>query len=119
MRKDRFDEFRRAVSDERLRPYRGGGEDESAADVLARYAWNVALSEALYPSLQALGVALRNSLHAAIEERFGDGLWFFSDNPEILSERERRKAEEARRELARRGKDATLGRVVAELNFGF
>lgn len=110
--------LRGALSGERLDSYRAD-VSEPTAEVLARYAWNVTLSEALYPSLQALEVTLRNAVHAAVTARFQDELWFFSDEPRILKERERAKAEAARRELGRRGKRETPGRIVAELNFGF
>lgn len=110
--------MRRAVSEERLGSYRLG-DDEKEEDALARYARNTDLSEALYPSLQALEVALRNAMHAAVAERFENELWFYLDDPPILKERERSKAEEAKREFGRRGKTVTPGRIVAELNFGF
>ena len=110
--------LRGAFSGERLDSYRAD-VSEPPAEVLGRYAWNVALSEALYPSLQALEVTLRNAVHAAVAARFEDDLWFFSDEPRILKEKERETAECARRGLRQRGKHETPGRIVAELNFGF
>ena len=110
--------LRGALSGERLDSYRADAS-EPPAEGLARYAWNATLSEALYPSLQALEVTLRNAVHAAVADRFEDDLWFFSDDPRILKEGERAKAEAVRRELGRRGKPETPGRIVAELNFGF
>lgn len=65
------------------------------------------------------GGGAEDAVHAAVADRFEDDLWFFSDDPRILKEGERAKAEAVRRELGRRGKPETPGRIVAELGFGF
>lgn len=65
--------LRGALSGERLDSYRAD-VSEPPAEVLARYAWSVALSEALYPSLQALEVTLSNAAHVAVAARVGDEL---------------------------------------------
>ncbi len=103
---------------ERLIAYRPpGGSDE---DALATYLWNAALSEALYPALQGVEVALRNAVHAAGMDTFGDdALWF--DTPAVLplQQRERDMMLAARRTLQQHHKPPTAGRLIAELNFGF
>src|SRR5689334_21061592 len=53
----------RLVSAERIGSYRRGGADDEEA--LARYLWNIALCEALYPSLHFLEIALRNAVFEA------------------------------------------------------
>ena len=63
-----------SISESRFGPYRQPGD--SAADGLARYLWNVALGESLYPVLQSLEVALRNSIHDAAAQAFGEAHWF-------------------------------------------
>lgn len=51
-----------ALSTERLDAYRGRlPPPTSNLQLLGRYAWNMALSESLYPSLQMLEIALRNT----------------------------------------------------------
>ena len=103
---------------ERLIAYRPpGGADE---DALATYLWNAALSEAFYPALQGVEMALRNAVHAAGMDTFGDdALWF--DTPAILplQQRERDMVLAARRALQQHHKPPTAGRLIAELNFGF
>ena len=66
--------FVQALSPERLAPYQRDNADEVTA--LARYLWNTALCEALYPSLQHVEIALRNSLHRTLSNHFGTDMWF-------------------------------------------
>ena len=63
-----------SISESRFGPYRRPGTSE--ADGFARYLWNVALGESLYPVLQGLEVALRNSIHDAAAQAFGGSHWF-------------------------------------------
>jgi hypothetical protein len=103
------------VSAERLESYRKpGGTD---LDVLVNYLWNVELSEALYPCLQAIEVTLRNSIHSAASTRYQTEYWF--DLADVLLPAQAAKIQEERDELRRRGKPQTAGRIVAELTFGF
>ena len=108
--------MRHALSDARLDAYRAG-PSESDLDLLARYAWNAALGAALYPPLQGIEVALRNTLDAAVVRTSGAS-WF--DLPTILVEPwAQGKVVEAKQKLARQRKPIEPGRVVAELDFGF
>ena len=114
----------RLVSAERIGTYRrGAAEDEE--DVLARYLWNIALCEALYPSLHCLEVALRNVVFEAAAATFASaaavsgagGCWL--EHPGILHADEARAVRAAAQRLGRRGKPCEAGRLVAELSFGF
>ena len=58
------------VSVDRLAPY-CQPSDQDNLDVAARYLWNIALCEALYPVLQAQEIALRNTLHNEISKLYG------------------------------------------------
>ena len=71
-----IEELRRVISDSRLRRYldRIPGADEVQA--LGVYLWNTALCESLYPVLQAVELSLRNSIHQAASDAFGDDFWF-------------------------------------------
>jgi len=93
-----------------------GGDGESEA--IAKYCWNVGLSEALYPTLQTLEVALRNSIHQAASASYNNCLWF-DDPSSPLLRFEREAVEAVKCILNRRHKPIEDGRVVAELNFGF
>lgn len=107
----------RTVSAARLSVYRRP-TDVGDLDAIARYLWNVALSEALYPALQTLEITLRNSLCDAITSHFIDPLWF-DRQPPVLHQSELDKVAAAKRELLREKKPLEAGRIVAELNFGF
>jgi len=108
--------IRSTLSDARFESYRREPTD-AADDILARYTWNMALSEALYPILQAIEIALRNRINEAAAAEFDDPWWF--DRAPPLDHRELAFVTAAKAELTKRGKPVEVGRLVAELNFGF
>lgn len=110
-----FEAIRRGVSNDRLEAYRRGDDNRS---VLARYLWNMALSESLYPVLQSFEIVLRNSLHAALADTYRSEHWF-DLTPAILHPRQRAMVTEAKSKLMDASKSITSGRVVAELSLGF
>ncbi|MGH2390669.1 MAG: hypothetical protein ACRDIE_20910 [Chloroflexota bacterium] len=114
--KDLFASLSLVYSPERLGTYRRAGDDDAA--VLARYLWNTLLSEALYPTLQSLELALRNSLHTIVARTYGRADWY-DDTPAILQARQQNMVADAKAKLQAAGKPFTAGRVVAELPFGF
>jgi hypothetical protein len=59
---------------ERLGAYGRDGSDPST--VLSRYLFNLALSEALYPSLQFAEISLRNAVHRELTARCGTEAWY-------------------------------------------
>lgn len=106
----------RAVSEERLDAYRQDGVN--AATAWGRYLWNLALCEALYPSLQLVEIALRNTLHHTLHAHTGQAAWY--DAPDLrLGPKEIANLSAAREELRRAEKAETPGGMVAELSFGF
>ncbi|MDI3340141.1 MAG: hypothetical protein QJR03_06370 [Sphaerobacter sp.] len=106
-----------SVSEERLESYRPeGGSDD---DMLANYLWNLALSEALYPSLQAVEVTLRNRICTGGLVVHGTSLWFCEDAIFQLTSHEVDAYQAAVARLQDRGKPVTAGRIIAELRFGF
>jgi hypothetical protein len=111
----------RLVSAQRIGSYRRGmvGDDE---EVLARYLWNIALCEALYPSLHFLEIGLRNVIFEAAAATYpagGTGTNCWLEHPSILHADEARAVRAASHRLSRRGKPCEAGRLVAELSFGF
>jgi Abi-like protein len=108
-------DLHRPISRERLETYRSpNGTD---LDMLVAYFWNVALSEALYPTILAFEVALRNTIHMTLSQQYGTPLWF--DRANLLEQRERDAIAAARDQLRRSQKQATDGRIVAALSFKF
>lgn len=103
------------LSSDRLDSYLTPGG--TRLDQLTDYYWNIALSEALYPSLNAVEIALRNSIHAGLTRRFRSEEWF--DDPRVLMQSQRNSIIAAEDWLGERGKPATTGRVIAQLSFGF
>jgi hypothetical protein len=110
-----FQRVESILAPERLDAYRQHGA--SPAITLARYLWNMALSEALYSPLQIAEIALRNALHGCLSTRFGAKTWY--DVIPSLPVWQQRQLSEARQKLLADGKPVTPGRMVAELHFGF
>ena len=109
--------LRKAVSHERIEAYRERGTNGSDSNLFAHYAWNIAICESLYPALQGLEVALRNSIHHTIREDRGNNYWF--DDRRLIHERDRPLVDKAKAKLTRMNKPHDEGRVIAELSFGF
>jgi len=109
-------DVRPTIGTARLEAYRAGGSD---LDMLARYHWNIALGESLYPALSGLEVALRNSIHQAGARFFTNDRWF--DDPSVirLEGREQKQLADAKQELARRRQPPDMGRIIAELRLAF
>jgi len=109
----------RLVSAQRIGAYRRG--ESSDEEVLARYLWNTALCEALYPSLHFLEVALRNLVFEAADAAYppdqAAASWL--ERPGVLHDAEARAVRAARARLLGRGRPCEPCRLVAELSFGF
>lgn len=115
MQNTTFAQLSHSISAERLAPYRQTGDSD--ADVLTRYLWNICLSEALYPTLQNLEIALRNSIYCAVRGATANADWLNSNSPLLANELI--KVQEAESSLRRQGKSIAPGRLIAELSFGF
>lgn len=102
------------LSAERFQKYAKG--DEGLLPPLARYLWNVRLSEALYPTLNCVEIGIRNSVHRSFSAEYGP-LWF--DTPDLLLKSETESVEAAKKTLSKARKPLTPEGVVAELSFGF
>lgn len=112
----------RPISRVRLENYRNGGSD---LDMVVNYFHNLKLSEALYPSLQAFEVALRNSIHLTLTQHFQNPYWFATPRlfpppkPPATESWQERALRDARNRLTEARKPHDADRIVAELNFGF
>lgn len=103
------------ISAERLEAYRP--EKGTDMEMVTNYFWNVCLCEALYPTLNAAEIALRNTIHSTLSDRYQSEYWF--DVPRLLESRQYDQVNDAKEALGRRQRSLTAGRIVAELNFGF
>jgi hypothetical protein len=112
-----FDDLTVIFSQERLDGYLGNAHcSNSKNEALIAYSWNIELSQALYPALQILEIALRNSLHDTITACYQTEYWF--DLP-FLHVREKEQTIQAKDNLRKDKKPIEVGRIVAELSFGF
>lgn len=106
-----------ALSVERMGAYRNRLNDDGNGNLFAHYAWNMALSESLYPSLQMLEVVLRNTIHKAACHGFGRADWY--DDATIIHSKDQDAVVKAKTSLQRMKKPLDPGRIIAELTFGF
>lgn len=90
---------------------------EAPGDTLGRYLWNVALAEALSPSLHFLEVILRNRMDRAISEIAGPQ--WFDEAHVVVDPRSRKHVTEAKAQLLADHREPNRDRIVAELRFGF
>ncbi|STX55496.1 hypothetical protein ACNVED_17065 (plasmid) [Legionella sp. D16C41] len=88
----------------------------NTTEALVNYSWNIELCQGLYPFIQILEIALRNSLHQSITVLFDREDWFELD---FLGEWEKEQVKQAKKTLSKNKKPIEPGRVVAELSFGF
>ena len=80
-REEFFSGLEIAISAQRLSTYPIGDPLET----YGTYAGNIELCESLYPALHCVEVALRNSIHRAAAQEFGDETWFIRQlKPEEL-----------------------------------
>ena len=100
----------------RLRAY---GEDSSEI-LLGKYIYNLKLSEALYPALALLEVALRNKICNSIEKLIGKD-WLINElnQQKLLFPKEHQKLIETAEKITKDGKKVTNDRLISELTFGF
>lgn len=104
-----------SISATRLEAHRPpGGSD---MDMVINYYWNIDLCKALYPSIHALEISLRNGIHAAATAHYGAPFWF--DQPGVLLERQLEMIQKARDDLVERRKQQTPDDIVAALMLGF
>lgn len=107
------------MSAERLGPYES--EMGSPAGAVALYEWNSAVSAALFETLGAVEVIIRNAFHQQLAvrhaERSGVGPWYVGG---WIDDKGRKDVRTARERATSRGRQPELeGKVVAELSFGF
>jgi len=90
-----------------------GGNKEKA---FALYALNTTISESFYTPLHILEVALRNSLHNAMTQNFGE-IWY--ENDAIIYGNLKLKLQKAKADLTAEAREHTSGRIISVLTLGF
>jgi hypothetical protein len=110
-------EIRRALSEPRLETYRDRNDPSSDLEMITNYFWDIDLAEALVPSLHAVELAVRNSMHSALSRENGSDMWFYK--PGLLRSTQLEMLASGLEKLARKRRDATADRIVSALPFGF
>jgi hypothetical protein len=113
--RDFIREIEHSLSLPRLAGYRHPADEDGRVSV-QRYVWNTALSESLYPVLQGVEIALRNSIDVAATQTIGDG-WLL-DACE-LGDRECAQVVAVTNQLSRERSSVDHHAIVARLSFGF
>lgn len=113
-----FPELISAISSERFYAYRRDLQD-SDSDILARYLWNIELSESLYPTINIFEIALRNNIYFAFQKTF-DTKWLHGIGPQILQQNDIDIINKVKNDLTRKsGQLPSDPQIVAQLTFGF
>lgn len=108
----------KTLSAERMGTYMiAAGRDEGRA--LALYLWNARLGEAFHVALQAVEVALRNSVNSALIAEFGSHCWTNSAYLALIDHDRRADLELVTRRIRNRKLPENNGQVVAGLSLGF
>lgn len=110
-------ELQRALSRTRLETYRSKDDPASDLEMITNYFWDIDLAEALVPSLHAVELAVRNSMHEAMTMQIRTEMWFYE--PGLLRSTQLEMLASGLDKLARKRNDATPDRIVSALPFGF
>lgn len=107
------------LSVERLSRYGivGTEDPDACSDTITAYCWNQEIASSLYCTLSLCEVALRNAIHDVLTASFESSEWY--NSPGLLYPRQIQQIRDTRSMLQRRGKEATSGRIVSALPFGF
>lgn len=119
--KDELEQFKNTLSIERIRSFIQD-ENDTLDIVLERYKNNIRISQSLYPELSVLEVTLRNAINSTLCKYISD-TWLEDEvnQQKILQDQEHAKLIRAYNETLKeyKPKDFTIGKVIANLNFGF
>lgn len=112
-------EFIDFISPERLKSYKLSEQDNFSV-LLERYIYNIKISEAFYPILSILEIALRNKIYNAIDKLIKPD-WLLSElqSQNLLLDNEYKILVDAARKLQFKHKKITKGALITELSFGF
>lgn len=99
-------------------------DDDTIDDVIIRYKNNLKISQALYPELCTLEVILRNSINYVLKTYISK-TWLEDELKKntILNKRDYnlliKAYETTKKECKSSSKEITIGKIIANLNFGF
>ncbi|HAT2009107.1 hypothetical protein G5S93_13375 [Legionella pneumophila serogroup 1] len=109
-------EYISALSIDRLTSYEILCPSKVDTDIIGAYHWNLLISQAFYPFIHSVEVALRNSIHHAATKKFENEFWF---DIVVTDGKSRSILEDTKNDLHRRFGQVTASDIVAGLTFGF
>lgn len=118
-----LEKYSATYSAERLKSF-VYSDNDTIDDIIERYSNNVKISQALYPALCTLEVILRNSIDSVLKLYISE-TWIEDEinNNTLLHETDYQLLVNAynltQKECKSSSKEFTLGKVIANLNFGF
>jgi hypothetical protein len=112
-----INDIEKCLSADRLSAYRVS-PGEPPAETMGRYVWNVALCEALYPSLNGLEVVARNTLFSVGCALHGGDGWIVGD-PSFLHPLQATQIANTRAKRVKSHQPVDPPHLVADLSFGF
>ncbi|HEU0081813.1 MAG TPA: hypothetical protein VFQ87_03000 [Bradyrhizobium sp.] len=118
LNEDQIDAILSAISPDRFKTYlAGAGYCQQRA--LELYLWNAKLGEAFHLPIQAVEVALRNSINVALSKAFTANWWECKNLFDLLDDERKADLALVLRRLRNRELELHTGQVVAGLSFGF
>ncbi|MFM6830556.1 MAG: hypothetical protein ACKOVA_09550 [Novosphingobium sp.] len=115
---EQIDAIYRAISPERIGKYLiAAGHHPHRAMLL--YIWNARIGEAFHLPIQAVEVALRNCVNAALIAQFGTKWWLNPTYLSLIDHDRHADLDAVRRRIRNRNQREDIGQIVASLSFGF
>ena len=118
-----LEKYDNIYSTERLTSF-AYSENDTISDIIANYRNNIKISQAIYPELCTLEIILRNTINKIlkeyisqtwIEDAINNKIHLASSEYKVLL----KTYNDTKIECAEKSKEFTIGKVVANLNFGF
>lgn len=112
-------EFIDIISVERLKSYKLSEQNDFSI-LFEKYIYNIKISEAFYPILAMLEIALRNKIHNAIDKFIKhDWLLLELQSQSLLFDNEYKILLDSAKKIKFKNKKLTNGALITELSFGF
>ncbi len=109
--------YKKIFSQERLNAYKICSTDTDE-DIIAKYLWNIALSETFYPAIAIFEVNYRNHIYNAISFHIMKE-WLDEINNPWLLQPEKDQIITAKKKIIKSGKIVTQGQIISQLTLGF
>lgn len=118
MKRVTFESLDDIFSQSRVLPYLK--KDDNAEGVIARYHANIALSEAMIPTLHYFEICLRNRIDQVIKKYYGQSWSIIRPSELMISDQDAKKMEEISSKVNKKNRRlAVHDDIVAQMTFGF